>query len=354
MHGVISFQTDLLPFLQQPCVIHTELPSSRVPHASTPPPDSPIWFPIPRTSSLRRLRRPNHRHASLLQICATDHRMYAADHHGMCASARASDYDERFDNVDRQIYPTAGPPSTSAGLHVVRTAARVVALHKHCHRHTREVTEPRPPGRRLIQIHDACSGSVVLPLYACPRGRICTTAVMPVVCAMARVTVLHAPLRLIVVVARHDASSSISFHFCSNLPSSTPSSLCPVFPTPTRHRRTRRSGFPFPEPPACVVFVARNRRRTSLLQIYATDHRMYAADHHDMCATARASNYDDCFDNVDRQICPTAGPPSAYAGLRVVLYVVVRTAARVVALHKHFHRHTREVTEPRPPGRRLL
>ncbi|KAG8095013.1 hypothetical protein GUJ93_ZPchr0012g18806 [Zizania palustris] len=133
--------------------------------------------------------------------------MYAADHHGMCASARASDCDDRSDNVDRQIRPTAGPPSASVGLCVVlyvvvRTAARVVALHKHRHQHMREVTKPRPPGRRLLQIHDACSKSVVLPSDARPRGQICTTAATPAVCAMARVTVLHAPLRLIVVVAR--------------------------------------------------------------------------------------------------------------------------------------------------------
>ncbi|KAG8058928.1 hypothetical protein GUJ93_ZPchr0002g26501 [Zizania palustris] len=143
-------------------------------------------------------------------------------------------------------------------------------------------------------------------------------------------------------------------NFHCNLPSSTPSSLRPVFPTPTWHHWTRRSGFPFFEPLAYVGFVACNRRRASLLQICATDHRMYAADHHDMCASARASDYDDRFDNVDRQIRPTAGPPSASTGLRVVLYVVVRTASRVVALHKHCHWHTREVTEPRPPGRRLL
>ncbi|KAG8090957.1 hypothetical protein GUJ93_ZPchr0011g28497 [Zizania palustris] len=119
----------------------------------------------------------------------------------------------------------------------------------------------------------------------------------------------------------------ISFHFYSTLPSSTPSSLCDVFPTPTRLRWTRRSGFPFPEPPACVGFVVRNRRCASLLQICVADHRMYTADHHDMCASAKASDCDDHSDNVDHQIRPTVGPPSASAGLRVILYIVVCTAA---------------------------
>ncbi|KAG8079505.1 hypothetical protein GUJ93_ZPchr0007g4858 [Zizania palustris] len=50
----------------------------------------------------------------------------------------------------------------------------------------------------------------------------------------------------------------------------------------------------------CIGFVARNRRRGSLLQICAADHMMYAADHHGMCASARASDCDDRFDDVDR------------------------------------------------------
>ncbi|KAG8062118.1 hypothetical protein GUJ93_ZPchr0003g17054 [Zizania palustris] len=188
-------------------------PPWTVPSTPTPPWSAPS---SPRTSSPLHVVHcvgfvaRNRRRASLLQVCATDH-------HGMCASAKASDYDERSDDVDRQIRPTAGPLSASAGLRVVlyivvRTAARVVALHKHRHRHTREVIEPCPPGRQLLQIHDACSGSVVLPPDACPRSQICTTAATLAVCSMARVAVLHAPLRLIVVVARRAASSSVPHH----------------------------------------------------------------------------------------------------------------------------------------------
>ncbi|KAG8090958.1 hypothetical protein GUJ93_ZPchr0011g28737 [Zizania palustris] len=48
---------------------------------------------------------------------------------------------------------------------------------------------------------------MVLPPDACPRGQICTTAAMPAICTMARVAVLHAPLCLIIVVARVVLSS---------------------------------------------------------------------------------------------------------------------------------------------------
>ncbi|KAG8083699.1 hypothetical protein GUJ93_ZPchr0016g2504 [Zizania palustris] len=135
----------------------------------------------------------------------------------MCASARASDCDDHSDNVDRQICPTAGPPLASVGLRVViyvvvYTAARVVALHKHHHRHTREVTVPRLLAINCSKSTTSALDPVVLPSDACPRGQICTTAVTPAVCTMAQVAILHAPLRLIVVVTHRVVLSSVPHH----------------------------------------------------------------------------------------------------------------------------------------------
>ncbi|KAG8091533.1 hypothetical protein GUJ93_ZPchr0012g21966 [Zizania palustris] len=126
-------------------IVHFELPSSRVPHTNTTLPDSPIWFPIPRTSSLRWLHRPQ----SSTRLVAPD-------------------------NVDRQIHPTAGPPSDSPGLRVilyivVRTTARVVALHKHRHRHTLERSTS------LLRICGAAAGRMPKGLdlhHRCHAGRL--------------------------------------------------------------------------------------------------------------------------------------------------------------------------------------